>query len=97
MWSIKVVESVIGEQEHTTIGPEMVTRRVNGETEITELSRWRAEYASYCKLMTIPLFKNFRCGKAFKTWTKNVRQDKFQKSKKQLEQNLLVQICRILF
>jgi dynein heavy chain len=90
MWSIKVVESVIGEQEHTTIGPEMVTRRVNGETEITELSRWRAEYASYCKLMTIPLFKNFRRGKAFKTWTKNVRQDKFQKSKKQLEQNLFI-------
>ena len=75
-------------KEHATIGPRGVTRIVNGETEFTELSRWRTEFAFYTRLMKIPLFKNFRKGKAFNTWSKNVRFDKIQKAKKQLEANL---------
>ena len=40
LWSIRVVENVRPDLEHSTIGPKGVTRIINGETEFTPLDRY---------------------------------------------------------
>ncbi|KAK7883886.1 hypothetical protein WMY93_027009 [Mugilogobius chulae] len=55
---------------------------------LTSLERWEEEYNSYCKLIQIPFFANFKLLKSFYNWRHKVTDKKMHLAREHLRNNL---------
>ncbi|XP_014666809.1 PREDICTED: dynein heavy chain 6, axonemal-like [Priapulus caudatus] len=90
-YNIKVVRyAEVNKCNYRTISPHGVTHITDHESEFTSLERWTHEFHYFQKLVKIPTFRLFRKWKAFTTWRRNVRRNKFNTCRNQLRENLFI-------
>lgn len=90
MFYSEVPYEKINKKNFLTMSHHGVLQHRMGEQTFTSLDKWEAEYKMYCRLMRIKSLFYFRYWKAFYVWRKNVLFMKYEKAKKNVNNDLFI-------
>ncbi|XP_055022499.1 LOW QUALITY PROTEIN: dynein axonemal heavy chain 6-like [Boleophthalmus pectinirostris] len=86
--SSEPIMHVYSKDEYLLISHKGVLSVCGNKSDLTSLERWEEEYNSYCKLIQIPFFANFKLLKPFYIWRHKVTKKKIHLAQEHLRNNL---------